>query len=367
MVEEVTVTAPVNIAVIKYWGKRDTKLYLPINSSLSGTLDQADLRTETTARFLSAGEEDTIFLNGKKEDINNPRIQVVLRLLRSRAAPELAERPISLVSSNNFPTAAGLASSASGYCAMVFAVSKLLQIEGEISDVARQGSGSATRSLYGGFVKWEMGSEADGSDSIAIQVADEKHWDDMEMLILVASAEKKKVPSTAGMQETVKTCPGIEERIRVVPERMAAMEAAIREKNFADFAKLTMLDSDHFHELCHTTVPPIYYMNEVSKNVVALVNEFNANEIRAAYTFDAGPNAVIYLPRRFVPEFVAGVLRFFPPTSMDNFVNKSELVEQAEAVKDAVANFSTPQVMADGLQNIIYTRVGGGPVVVSQK
>ena len=118
MVEEVTVTAPVNIAVIKYWGKRDTKLYLPINSSLSGTLDQADLRTETTARFLSAGEEDTIFLNGKKEDINNPRIQVVLRLLRSRAAPELAERPISLVSSNNFPTAAGLASSASGYCAM---------------------------------------------------------------------------------------------------------------------------------------------------------------------------------------------------------------------------------------------------------
>ena len=142
----------------------------------------------------------------------------------------------------------------------------------------------------------------------------------MEMLILVASAEKKKVPSTAGMQETVKTCPGIEERIRVVPERMAAMEAAIREKNFADFAKLTMLDSDHFHELCHTTVPPIYYMNEVSKNVVALVNEFNANEIRAAYTFDAGPNAVIYLPRRFVPEFVAGVLRFFPPTSMDKYV-----------------------------------------------
>lgn len=114
----VTCTAPVNIAVIKYWGKRDSKLNLPINSSLSGTLDQADLKTETTASFLPDGGKDSIFLNGKEEDINNPRIQMVLNNLRSRASPELAKRPLSIVSSNNFPTAAGLASSASGYCAM---------------------------------------------------------------------------------------------------------------------------------------------------------------------------------------------------------------------------------------------------------
>jgi diphosphomevalonate decarboxylase len=139
----------------------------------------------------------------------------------------------------------------------------------------------------------------------------------MEVLILVACAEKKKVPSTAGMQETVKTCPTIQQRIQVVPERMKAMEEAIQKKDFAAFANLTMLDSDHFHELCHTTVPPIHYMNEVSFNVVKLVNEFNEKEVRAAYTFDAGPNAVIYLPRRFVAEFLAAVLHFFPPSSLE--------------------------------------------------
>lgn len=117
-ISEITCTSPVNIAVIKYWGKRDTKLNLPINSSLSGTLDQNDLRTETTASFLPEGENDKIILNGKEEDINNPRIQTVLKSIRSRASPDVASRPLSLVSSNNFPTAAGLASSASGYCAM---------------------------------------------------------------------------------------------------------------------------------------------------------------------------------------------------------------------------------------------------------
>lgn len=146
----ITVTAPVNIAVIKYWGKRDTKLYLPINSSLSGTLDQADLRTETTVSFLPEGSSDSIVLNGKEEDINNPRIQIVLQLLRSRAIPALASRPLSLVSSNNFPTAAGLASSASGYCAMgKFSFDKYstLTIERVGSLCRRETASSRRRSL----------------------------------------------------------------------------------------------------------------------------------------------------------------------------------------------------------------------------
>lgn len=132
------------------------------------------------------------------------------------------------------------------------------------------------------------------------------------IIVLQACAEKKKVPSTAGMQETVKTCPTIDERIRIVPKRMEEMEKAIHEKDFSSFAKLTMLDSDHFHELCHTTNPPIYYMNDVSRNIVSLVNEYNANGIKAAYTFDAGPNAVIYLPKANVVEFLSLVLFWFP-------------------------------------------------------
>lgn len=125
------------------------------------------------------------------------------------------------------------------------------------------------------------------------------------------------------MQETVKTCPGIEERIKIVPGRMTEMEKAIKEKDFDKFAELTMVDSDHFHELCHTTVPPIYYMNEVSHNVVKLVNEFNKEETKAAYTFDAGPNAVIYLPRKYVKEFLAHVVKIFPPENFEKYFSIS--------------------------------------------
>ena len=119
------------------------------------------------------------------------------------------------------------------------------------------------------------------------------------------------------MQETVKTCPTIDERIKIVPQRMQQMEQAIKEKDFETFANLTMVDSDHFHELCRTTDPPIYYMNDVSRNIVSLVKEFNEKEVRAAYTFDAGPNAVIYLPRENVPEFLSHVMHFFPPESRE--------------------------------------------------
>lgn len=118
MVSEVTVTAPVNIAVIKYWGKRNSKLNLPINSSLSGTLSQENLCTTTTVKLAPQNSEDTLELNGKQEDINNPRIKAVLEIMRSKAPKDISQIPIQIISSNNFPTAAGLASSASGYCAL---------------------------------------------------------------------------------------------------------------------------------------------------------------------------------------------------------------------------------------------------------
>jgi len=233
---------------------------------------------------------------------------------------------------------------------MTYGISKLLQIEGEISDIARQGSGSATRSLYGGFVAWNMGNKDDGSDSIAEQIVDETHWDDMEVLILVVCKEKKKVGSSIGMQETVKTCPGIKERINIVPERMKEMTNAIKDKNFAKFAELTMIDSDHFHELCHTTVPPIHYMNEVSNNIVALVKEFNTNCVRAAYTFDAGPNAVIYIPKKNVISFTAQVMKFFKPNNTEKFIN-SDLLSKIQDL-DNIPILKNPSLMPNSIERI---------------
>jgi len=196
----VTCTAPVNIAVIKYWGKRDENLNLPLNSSLSACLHQDDLKTTTSVIASTNFETDEIWLNGKKENIETERIQKCLRELRSRAtkfvdtktgkvlisgAEEWSKYKVHIYSENNFPTAAGLASSASGYCCLVYSLAKLFGVEGEISTIARMGSGSACRSMYGGWVKWEMGKLSDGSDSKAIQVKPETYWPEMRILVLV--------------------------------------------------------------------------------------------------------------------------------------------------------------------------------------
>ena len=161
-----SITAPVNIATLKYWGKRDTSLNLPTNSSISVTLDQADLKTTTSAMTSSSFTKDRLWLNGE-EDLQlsqSKRLTQVLSNLRLKrkekeskdaSLTKISEWFIHIVSINNFPTAAGLASSAAGFAALVACVAKLLQLDDdmtELSKIARQGSGSACRSLFGGFV-----------------------------------------------------------------------------------------------------------------------------------------------------------------------------------------------------------------------
>ncbi|KAG8447329.1 hypothetical protein GDO86_014699, partial [Hymenochirus boettgeri] len=196
--KKVTCTAPVNIAVIKYWGKRNEDLILPINSSLSVTLHQDQLKTTTTAAASREFTEDRIWLNGKEDNIHHPRLQACLREIRRLArkrrneggdgnVAQILSRKVHICSANNFPTAAGLASSAAGYACLVYTLAKLYEVEGELSEIARQGSGSACRSLYGGFVQWMMGERDDGKDSLARQVEPECHWPELRVLILVVS------------------------------------------------------------------------------------------------------------------------------------------------------------------------------------
>ncbi|KAJ2709186.1 diphosphomevalonate decarboxylase, partial [Coemansia spiralis] len=287
---EATVTAPVNIAVIKYWGKRDSTLILPTNSSLSVTLSQDHLRTRTSIRASPAFDGDRLWLNGAEEDVaaskrlanaitTARRLRAEIEKRQPDAVP-LSTWSVHISSENNFPTAAGLASSASGYAALVSALGALFELPqsaSELSRVARVGSGSACRSMFGGFVAWQDGTADDGSDSLAVQVADHKHWPELQALILVVSDRKKTVSSTAGMQTTVETSTLFPERVRaVVPKRMEAMQKAIAERDFATFATLTMQDSNQFHAVCLDTYPPISYMNDTSRAIVALVHAFNA-------------------------------------------------------------------------------------------
>ncbi len=341
------------------------------------TLAQSDLRTLTTASC-SAGysieQGDSLLLNGEPSDVSGARMQACFRALRTRRAalesadpslPKLSTLPLRIVTENNFPTAAGLASSAAGFAALVRAIADLYELPDSPSDlslVARQGSGSACRSVFGGYVAWRMGEAADGSDSRAEQVAAAADWPDMRALILVVSAAKKGVGSTAGMQQTVATSDLFKARVDVtVPRHMAAMEKAIKERDFATFAEVTMRDSNSFHATCADTYPPIFYMNDVSRAAIRAVETINAAAGRtvAAYTFDAGPNAVVYYLEKDEAEVVGAFASLLG--AADGWKAGVAALKSSVVLDSAVA-----AVLKGGVSRIIMTGVGEGPVKTEQ-
>ncbi|KAF8070085.1 GHMP kinase [Lyophyllum atratum] len=384
---QATASAPVNIACIKYWGKRDTKLILPTNSSLSVTLDQDHLRSTTTSRADPSFQKDRLWLNGIEEEVKAGGrmatcIAEMKRLRKEEVEdkqpnePQLSTYNVHIASFNNFPTAAGLASSASGFAALVSSLAQLYNLPvspSTLSVIARQGSGSACRSLFGGFVAWDQGTLPDGSDSLAIEVAPQSHWPDIHALICVVSDDKKGTSSTSGMQRTVETSALLQHRIaHVVPERMRAISAAIQKRDFDEFAKITMADSNQFHAVALDTEPPIFYMNDVSRAIIALIVEYNRVSManghgrKAAYTYDAGPNAVIYTPKENVKEIVELVVKYFPQREgsfkdvfglfggADVAGNQGKVVE---GFNEAVAK----KFEVGAVKGLIHTKVGDGP------
>ena len=393
IIHTATVSAGTNIACIKYWGKANTHYNTPINDSLSLTLDQSDLRAVTTASASPSFDKDRLWLNGSEEQdaATSKRFRACVDGVRSLATDKIDPDTKSIVvakedwngmnihiaSYNTFPTAAGLASSAAGYAALVAALVQLFNAKesypGQFTAIARQGSGSACRSLDGGFVAWRAGgAKEDWSDSIAEQVADENHWSEVRAVILVVSDAKKETSSTAGMSNSVATSELLGFRAReVVPKRMKLIEDAIKSKDFQSFGKVTMMDSNQFHATCLDTYPPIFYMNDVSRSVVQLVHRYNdwAGEIRAAYTFDAGPNAVLYTLDKYVVELLALVLKYYPAQS-EGLVG--EYVNNVDMAKEALEFELDPSLVEDveksarvhdyGDVKMVYcTRGGPGP------
>ncbi|QRV93765.1 diphosphomevalonate decarboxylase [Ceratobasidium sp. AG-Ba] len=384
-VYQATATAPVNIACIKYWGKRDTKLILPTNSSLSVTLDQDHLRSTTTSRADPSFEKDQLWLNGKEDEIKpGGRLATCIAEMKSLRAkleesqsdkPKISQYYVHIASFNNFPTAAGLASSASGFAALVASLAHLYELPAtpsELSVIARQGSGSACRSLFGGYVAWEMGSKPDGSDSFAVEIAPKEHWPELHALICVVNDAKKGTSSTAGMQRTVETSPLLQHRIKeVVPQRMKDIIAAIKARDFESFAAITMADSNQFHAVALDTAPPIFYMNDVSRAIISIIVEYNrasvaaGGKIKAAYTYDAGPNAVIYAPEENMKEIINLIVSYFPQNQA--FSDPFEIFVRGQEKPGELAlptGFNSAVAVKHELgavKGLIHTRVGDGP------
>ena len=190
------------------------------------------------------------------------------------------------------------------------------------------------------------------------------HWPEMRAAILVVSAAKKGVSSTSGMQSTVATSELFIRRAKeVIPDRMNRMKEAIKQKDFSTFAELTMKDSNQFHAVCLDTFPPIFYLNDISRGIIRLIEELNriAGKPVAAYTFDAGPNAVIY----YLEENKKWIMALLK-TCFEG-VPGLEGVDQNAPGLDEEFDIWLVKAVLDGVSRIILTQVGEGPEKVEGK
>ena len=299
-----TWAATPNIALVKYWGKKDNRLNMPMNGSVSATMDRT-LRTVTTVEFDAGLLKDELVLNGKEAEWQEvARASSVLDAVRAQAKIKTRAR---VASENNFPTAAGIASSASGFAALACAgadAAGLKCTSRELSIFARLGSGSACRSVLGGFVEWKAGHRRDGLDSYAVQVAPASHWPAMRNVIAITDSGRKSIGSAEGMELTARTSTLYPERVRSRPRIIAMMKKAILSRDLPQFLELTMRESSHMHAVMLDTFPPIIYLNDVSREIIRAVHGFNAEKgaTVAGYTFDAGPNAHVYTVEKYAGE-----------------------------------------------------------------
>lgn len=277
-----------NIALIKYWGKKDEKKVIPMNSSLSLTLDC--FYTDTEVVFNSDMEKDYFFLNGKLQakDVTS-RISRFLNLFRNAAD---LNRPASVKSFNYVPTAAGLASSASGFAALAAAanVASGLNLDNrELSMFARQGSGSATRSIYGGFVEWQKGVSE--KDSYAIPF-DDANWD-IGMVVVVVNRKEKAVSSREGMKRTVETSPFYKEWLESAKKDLEEIKIAIKNRDFEEMGMIAESNGLKMHATMFSANPPLLYWNPETLLAIQMVDELRTEGISCYFTMDAGPNVKI--------------------------------------------------------------------------
>ncbi len=280
-------TARPNIALVKYWGKRDAALNLPAAGSLSITLDA--LQTDTRIHFDAGYGEDQLLLNGEPNSKAATRLSRFLDILRQQTDCDL---PAKIDTHNNFPTAAGLASSASGFAALALAASKALGLPldaGLLSGIARQGSGSAARSLFGGFVEMQAGSLADGSDAVAKPLYAPDHWP-LEVVVAVTTTGPKAVNSTSGMQQTRATSPYHQAWIDSVEADISVARKAIAQRDFATLAEVSEHSCLKMHADMLATRPPLIYWTPASLACIQRIRELREVEgLPVFFTVDAGP------------------------------------------------------------------------------
>jgi len=289
-----TSTANANIALIKYWGKRDTEVNLPTKSSLSIALPEL---TTTTTVSVRQENLDKIVIN--QELAIDKAITRFLDIFRKKF--NITDHFL-IETENSFPTAAGLASSASGFAALTKGLNELYGLGlclQELSILARQGSGSACRSIQDGFVLWHKGEKADGSDSYAEQIFDENYWPEFCVIPIIVDSKKKKISSRVGMQQTVETSPTYAQWLKESEARIPTMIEAIKNRDIKTVGELTELDCLEMHACMQNSNPKLNYWKPETLVVMEKVKELRDSGIPCYFTIDAGPNVKVLTLVRF--------------------------------------------------------------------
>lgn len=288
-----TARANSNIALVKYWGKRNVALNLPGAGSISMTL--SGLETTTKTQFDPTLQADILQMNGKILDGKKAgRLSIFLDRVREMA--NLQGVFARVETDNNFPTAAGLASSASGFAALATSATRAAGLdlnEIELSILARIGSGSAARSIYGGFVEMHVGQKEDGTDAYATPLAGPEHWD-LRCVVAVCAEGEKPFGSTEAMEHTSNTSPFYQPWIDDVPQALDAARDAIARRDFEALAPVAEASCLRMHASAMAADPGILYWKGATVDLIHSVRQWRKTGLAAFFTIDAGPHVKVF-------------------------------------------------------------------------
>lgn len=278
-----------NIALVKYWGKQDTPGNRPAVPSLSVTLDT--LCTQTKVRFDPGLHADSFTLNGRPDEAPAARASACLDAFRARAG---RDEFAAVETHNNFPTGAGLASSASGFAALVMAADRALDLgleKDELSRLARRSSGSAARSLHGGFVEMPL----DAREETAYPLLDATQWP-LAVVIAVTATGAKDVGSTEGMERTARTSDYYRAWLDAADGDFRSARAAILNHDFMTLAGISEKSCLKMHALMLSAEPGLIYWNEATVACLHRVRALRAEGLEVFFTMDAGPQVKAVCP-----------------------------------------------------------------------
>lgn len=305
--------AHTNIALIKYWGKENEELIIPMNSSLSLTLDA--FYTETEVRFSEDYQTDSFYLDHQLQDEKaTVKISRFLDLAREKAGITLRAE----IHSQNFvPTAAGLASSASGLAALAGACNAALDLnlsDSELSRLARRGSGSACRSIFGGFAEWQKGYSDETSQ--AVQIASDDWEQELAMIFILINDRQKDVSSRDGMRRTVETSSFYPGWLATTGEDLETAKTAIYQKDFTALGEVTEANGLKMHGTTLAAVPPFTYWSPDSLKAMDAVRQLRQAGLSCYFTMDAGPNVKVLCQKKELAAIKAELSKIFNPDQL---------------------------------------------------